>query len=212
MIGTVKKGYVWPILLIVVFALSRWPGLMPPNFSAAYAIVFCAGLYLPGRLGWIVPLGVLAGSDLLISLCFYPQYGFSPGRFVVDQAPNYLAYAGLIGLGRLFGAKRPLWLLTGGGLIGALLFYLVTNTASWISLPYVKTLAGWIQALSRGLPPYPPTWEFFRNTLISGGLFTGLFAGAMKMTVSAEEKEAEGEKEKEEPAKEPEAEPARSEP
>ena len=76
----------------------------------------------------------------------------------------------------------------------------------------MKTLAGWIQALSRGLPPYPPTWEFFRNTLISGGLFTGLFAGAMKMTVSAEEKEAEGEKEKEEPAKEPEAEPARSEP
>src|SRR5271157_36319 len=45
----VKKRLVWPVLLIVVFALSRWPGLMPPNFSAAYAILFCAGLYLPGR-------------------------------------------------------------------------------------------------------------------------------------------------------------------
>ncbi|MGP8198818.1 MAG: DUF6580 family putative transport protein [Limisphaerales bacterium] len=212
MIGHVKKGHFWPILFIAVFALSRWPGLMPPNFSAAYAIVFCAGLYLPGRLGWIIPLCMLAGSDLLISLFFYSHDGFSPGRFLLDQAPNYLAYAGLIGLGRLFGAKRPLWLLAGGGLIGALLFYLVTNTASWISLPYAKTLAGWILALTRGLPPYPPTWEFFRNTLISGGLFTGLFVGAMKLTESSEEKKAEEEKEKEEPAKEPEAEPARSEP
>src|SRR5277367_1403105 len=127
----VKKRFVWPVLLIMVFALSRWPKLMPPSFSAAYAIVFCAGLYLPGRMGWIVPLGVLAGSDLLINLIFYSQSGFSPGGFVLEEAPVCLAYAGLIALGRAFGAKRPWWLLTGGGLIGAIMFYVVTNTASW---------------------------------------------------------------------------------
>jgi hypothetical protein len=207
-----KKGFVWPMLLIVVFALSRWPGLMPPNFSAAYAIVFCAGLYLPGRLGWIIPLCVLAGSDLLISLIFYSHGGFSPGRFILEQAPNYLAYAGLIGLGRAFGAKRPWWMLAGGGLIGALLFYIVTNTGAWISSPYAKTVAGWIQALTTGLPGYPPTWQFFRNTLLSGGLFTGLFAGAMKLTESPEASEAAEEKEKEESAQDPEAEPAKAEP
>ena len=76
-----KKNILWPVALIVVFALSRWPGLMPPNFSAAYAIVFCAGLYLPARLAWTVPLAVLVGSDLLISTFFYPEFKFSLPAF-----------------------------------------------------------------------------------------------------------------------------------
>jgi hypothetical protein len=202
----VKKNIVWPLLLIVVFALSRWPGLMPPNFSAAYAIVFCAGLYLPGRLAWIVPLAVLAGSDLLISLIFYREIAFSWASYLAAQFPNYLAYAGLIWLGRRVGAARPWWMQLGGGIAGAILFYLVTNTASWITLAYPKTLAGWIQALTTGFPEHPPTWVFFRNTLLSGGLFTGLFVGAMKLTAESETKE------KEESAdEEPDAKPAEAE-
>jgi hypothetical protein len=188
----VKKNVLVPLLLIAVFALSRWPGLMPPNFSAAYAIVFCAGLYLPGRMGWIVPLAVLAGSDLIISLVFYRQYTFSLSDYLTSQCPNYIAYAGLIWLGRIIGGRRPWWTLLGGGILGAILFYLVTNTASWLTLEYPKTFAGWIQALTTGFPQHPPTWEFFRNTLLSGGLFTGLFVGAMKAT---EEKDAEEEEE-----------------
>jgi hypothetical protein len=45
--------------------------------------------------------------------------------------------------------------------------------------------------LTIGQPGHAQTWEFFRNTLSSGGLFTGLFVGAMKMTEAAEEDEAE---------------------
>jgi hypothetical protein len=200
----VRKTFVWPTLLIVVFALSRWPGLMPPDFSAAYAIVFCAGLYLPGRLGWIIPLGVLAGSDFLITPIFYTHGVISPGRFLFEQLPNCLAYAGMIALGRAFGAKRSWWALLGGGLIASLLFYIATNTAAWLDLSYAKTLAGWIQAVTIGLPGYPQTWEFFRNTLLSGGLFTGLFVGAMKLTETAKEEE------KEESTQDPDAETAKA--
>jgi len=200
----VKKNLGWPLLLLLVFALSRWPGLLPDNFSAAYALVFCAGLYLPGVAGWIIPLALMAGTDLVISRVFYPQY-FTWSGFLLNQAPNYVAYAGLIALGRSVGRKRPWWLLLCGGMVGAMLFYLVTNTASWLILPgYEKTLAGLFKALTTGLPGHAQTWEFFRNTLSSGGLFTGLFVGAMKLNEAAEEEEAD------EPAKE--AQPAAEEP
>ncbi len=192
-----KKKLALPLLLLLVFALSRWPGLMPANFSAAYAIVFCAGLYVPGVAGWIIPLAVLAGSDLVISLVFYPHFTWT--GFLLNQAPNYLAYAGLIALGRSLGGKKPWWLLLGGGLIGAMLFYLVTNTFAWLLLPYVKTFAGWLQALTVGQPGHAQTWEFFRNTLSSGGLFTGLFVGAMKATQAEEKEEEEAEESEEEP-------------
>src|ERR1041385_5360979 len=81
--------------------------------------------------------------------------------------------------------------LLGGGVLGALLFYFITNTASWFFNPfnnpeYTKTLMGLIKALTTGTNGWPQTWEFFRNTLLSGGLFTGLFVGAMKLTADAE--------------------------
>ena len=79
-------------------------------------------------------------------------------------------------------------------MLGALLFYLISNTASWLQLPgYAKTFAGWIQALTVGLPGFPPTWTFLLKTLLSGGLFASLFVGALKLTEaseSASEKEA----------------------
>jgi hypothetical protein len=83
----------------------------------------------------------------------------------------------------------------GGGLLGAILFYLLSNTAAWFFNPfgnpeYTKSFAGWITALTKGTAGYPQTWEFFRNTLLSGGLFTGLFTGAMKLSQAAEPKEA----------------------
>jgi hypothetical protein len=200
--GAVKKNLGWPLLLVLVLALSRWPGLLPANFSPAYAIVFCAGLYLPGVAGWVIPLAVMAGSDLIISLVFYPQY-FTWTRFLLDQTPNYLAYAGLIALGRSLGRQRPWWLLLAGGMVGAMLFYLVTNTFAWLMLSYPKTLAGWIRALTVGQAGYAQTWEFFRNTLSSGGLFTGLFVGAMKLTqAAAEEKDEEETEEEAEPSEE----------
>lgn len=207
-----NKKFLIPILLLVVFAASRWPGLMPPNFSAAYAIAFCAGLYLPGALGWAIPLGVMIGTDLLISAHFYPEF-LSWGNFFKYQAQNYVAYAGLIWMGRSVGPKRPWWLLLTGGIVGAMLFYLITNTASWMILPYAKTLGGWIEALTKGFNGYPQTWEFFRNTLSSGGLFTGLFVGAMKLSEAeeTEDEEAEEKEGKKAPVEDGEHEPAQAE-
>ena len=198
---------------MVVFALSRIPGMLPQNFSAAYALVFCAGVYFSGRLGWWLPLGTLALTDLGLNLYYYFYLGWNVFDLPVlkYQLFNYAAYAVLIWLGRRFKSGSSFLSLLGGGVLGALLFYLITNTASWFFNPfgnpeYTKTLLGWLTALTKGTAGWPETWEFFRNTLMSGGLFTGLFVGAMKMSEAAES--AREKNTEEEDAEEPEGEEA----
>jgi len=187
-----KWNRLLPVLFIVVFALSRIPGLLPANFSAAYAFAFCAGVYFRGATAWWLPLGTMLVTDLGLNV-----YYWSRGIDVWDSpdlanlAFNYAAYAVLIFLGRRFKPRSSFTALLVGGILGAILFYLITNTASWFFNPfnnpeYSKNLAGWIIALTKGTGGYPSTWEFFRNTLLSGGLFTALFAAAAKLTAPAE--------------------------
>jgi hypothetical protein len=184
----VRNKFLVPAVLIAVFALSRIPGLMPWNFSVAYAFAFCAGVYFPKRLVWWLPLGVMLATDL--GLNFYYQHKGYAVWDLPDLANlffNYIAYAVLIFLGTRFKPQSSFAKLVGGGLLGAILFYLITNTASWLFNPfrnpeYTKNLAGWIVALTKGVGGWPTTLEFFRNTLLSGGLFTALFAAAEKMT------------------------------
>jgi hypothetical protein len=204
--GRVKSKVLWPLALILVFGLSRWPGAMPQNFSAAYALCFCAGLYLPRRLAWTIPLGVMVLTDLLLTFLHYHPTGYSLAEFIRDQAPNYAAYAALIGLGCALGGKRNFLALLSGGIFGAILFYLISNTGCWLMMGYEKTLAGWIRALTTGMPGYPPTWEFFRATLMSGGIFSGLFVGAMKLSEAVDEAPVQEEEETE--AESGDAEPA----
>ena len=189
-----------PLALMLVFALSRMPGMLPQNFSAAYALAFCAGVYFSGTLAWWLPLLTLLATDIGLNLYYWLALGINVWELPLlkYQACNYLAYAALIWLGRRFKPQTSFRALLGGGVLGALLFYLITNTASWLFNPfgnpeYTKTLAGWLIALTKGTGGWPQTWEFFRNTLLSGGLFTALFAGAMKLSAAAEspaEKEA----------------------
>jgi hypothetical protein len=211
-IAAVKETTVW-LLVFTVFALTRVPGVMPENFSAAYALMFCAGVFLRGGRAWWLPLAVMLVTDLALNL-YYRSLGwavFQPANLVY-LAGNYVAYAALILLGRGFGrfgaratgpaqaswlSRFSCWLaLVCGGLLGAVVFYLVTNTLAWLFNPfgnveYTKTLAGWWHALTRGTAGWPETWTFFRNTLGSGGLFTGLFAAALQVAAALEQPDEE---------------------
>jgi hypothetical protein len=194
----VKEKLALPLILMAVLALTRWPGLLPANFSAVYGLLFCAGVYFPKRLAWWLPLATILLTDLLINW----HYGAAliNGYTLV----NYAVYLVILWLGRRFSPKASFMSLLGGGLLGAILFYFITNTASWLQNPeYAKTLAGWLQALTIGTAGWPHTWEFFRNPLLSGGMFTGLFVGAMKLAAAAEPQK----EEETEPAAADEAEP-----
>ena len=129
---TVKEKWtkLLPALLMLVFALSRIPGVLPQNFSAAYALAFCGGVYFTGAMAWWLPLGVMLVTDLSLNAFYYHTPLF--GAYLLL---NYAIYAALIGLGRWFGRRAPFLKLLLGGLFGALVFYLVTNTLSWLQDP-----------------------------------------------------------------------------
>ena len=201
-----------PAIFIGVLAISRIPNLMPSNFSAVYAFMFCAGVFFPRPLVWWLPFTAVLATDL--GLNFYYQFSgvatdvWSAAN-LANLAFNYVAYAVLIFLGRRFKPQSSFIGLLGGGLLGAILFYFITNTASWLFNPfhnpeYTRSLAGWLIALTRGTGGYPSTWEFFRNTLLSGGIFTALFAAAQKLTAESPAEKNAGARE---PATETEAEP-----
>lgn len=194
-----KRNIVWVSLLLLAFALSRWPGLLPQNFSAAYALVFCAGVF-HRRLPWWAVGTVLLGTDIIKNVWHYRTDPVSDYMIAI-----YASYLVLFWLGRKFSPAASQIRLIGGGLLGAVVFYLLSNTASWLQNPeYVKSISGWIQALTVGTSGWPETWKFFSNTLLSGGLFTAFIAAAFKMQPesateeveeSAEEKDAETEPE-----------------
>jgi hypothetical protein len=214
----VKAKLILPIVLMLLFALSRWPGLMPWNFSAVYALMFCAGVYFPKRLVWWLPFVTIFIADMALNIYYHAHYNtpiFSP-----ELIGNYAAYFVLVWLGRKFSPKASFLSLLCGGLLGAICFYLITNTLSWFLNPfqnpeYTKSFIGWFIALTRGTTHYSypvrmETWELFRNNLLSGGLFTGLFVGAMKVAEAAEPKEEEKPAKEEESGEQPQPEEAKA--
>jgi hypothetical protein len=130
------------------------------NISPVMALCLIGGTLLPGASRWGVLAGLVA-VDALVA-------GADLSDYLALLLLTYLMYALVIA----WGAKLQ-WRVTGCGLLGRLLmaslgFYLVTNSMSWASSPaYAKTAGGWLQALTVGLPGYPPTWLFLRNSLIS---------------------------------------------
>ena len=170
------KSNIWvPAAIVLIYALTRWPNLMPLNFSLAYGLAFCAGAF-PRLLKWWLVFSAFVLTDVLLNEFYYDTPLFTDYQMLI-----YGSFALVYLLGRQFGSKGSIWRFVGGGILGALVFYLVTNTAAWLWNPvYAKTISGWLQALSLGEPGWPHTWTFFRNTLISGGLFSGLITAAMR--------------------------------
>lgn len=167
------------ILLALVYRLLPTMDLAWSNFPPLMAVAFCGTVYFRDRRLWLLPFAGLCLTDLYVNWFYAREYGYhwDAGGFIARAA----CFAVALGLG-VWISKRKSWLgLLNGTLLGALLFYVVTNTQSWASDAfYAKTLAGWWQALTVGHPQFPPTIYFFRNTLFGDLMFTGLFAGVME--------------------------------
>ena len=142
------------------------------NFAPLAAIALCAAAYFPGKFKFTVPMIALLISDVVLNL----SYGYSLlSPFVLS---HYIGFALVGALGWLLRNRASLKTLLPASIAGSVIFYVVTCAVSWVFDPgYVKNFAGLIQALSVGLPQYSatPSWMFFRNSVVSDLLFTGLF-------------------------------------
>lgn len=144
-----------------------------PNFSPLMASALCGAVFLPGWIGLVVPVAALLISDALLNV----HYG-APilSAQLLWTLPGYLV---AVGLGWSLRDRAALPAILGGTLAASILFYIVTNTGSWLGLAaYPRNFAGWAQAMTTGLPGYPPTWSFFRNSLASDLLFAAFFVMA----------------------------------
>ncbi len=147
------------------------------NFAPVAAIALCGAVCLPKRIAVLLPLGSLLLSDVILNVFHYHQ-----PLLTWEIVPRYLALGLICELGFLMRNRVRFPGLLAGSVASSVIFYLITNTGSWIGDPgYAKTLAGWWQAMTVGLPGYPPTWTFYRHTLASDVLFTLLFAGCVWM-------------------------------
>jgi hypothetical protein len=144
------------------------------NFSPLAAIALCGAIYLPRRMAIAVPLLALFVSDLFLNA----HYG--EPLLSLKMVPGYLALALCVALGLAVRRQPALSRILGASVLGSIVFHVLTNTGSWLTeAGYARTAAGWWQALTSGLPGFPPTLIFFRNSLLSDLLFTSLFVGCM---------------------------------
>ncbi len=148
------------------------------NFAPLAAIALCAAAYFPTKYKFTVPMIALLISDVVLNV----HYGFSlASPFVLS---HYIGFAIVGCLGLLLRNRASLKTLLPASIVGSLIFFIITNSVSWLYDPgYAKNAAGWVMALTTGLPAYSatPTWMFFRNSLVSDLLFTALFVLCMNV-------------------------------
>lgn len=179
-----------PFALVLILLAAGWrmvaahfPVLV--NFSPLMALTFCGAVYFKNKRVWLVPFAALTLSDLYLDHYYATTFNYqwtASGALI-----RALCFVAALGLGAMV-ARRKSWLNLFSGAIGAaLFFYLITNTASWLGdITYAHDARGWWQAMTVGHPEFPPTILFFRNTLLSDLLFTGVFAFVMEAAARRE--------------------------
>ena len=169
---------IFSFFLILLVALYRifMPMLQGwPNFAPLMALSFCAAIYWPPALAFFIPIGALFLSDLWLN--HYYHFPLLSWEMIAIYFSYFIAW----NLGCWVKQHKSWGTVLGGCFMGSTLFYLATNTSSWLFEPlYEKSFRGWFQAITVGLPGYAPTYLFFKTSLISDLLFTGLFVIAME--------------------------------
>lgn len=151
-------------ILLVLLGIATRLMPHPANVTAVGAVALFAGLYLPKRWAYVLPLITMAASDLIIGFYSWPIMAAVYGSFLVS-----------VTLG-LWASRQHYRILSavGATLIGALVFFFVTNAAVWaFGTMYPHTLAGLGTSYLMAIP-------FFKASLVGDVFFMTILVGLME--------------------------------
>ena len=150
----------------LVLALSRIIP-HPPNFTPILASAIMAPMLIKDRwFGIAVPIVAMFISDVII--------GFYSYQFVI--------YSSILAIALVAPMRKNYVMLGVMAVGGSVWFFITTNFVEWMIWDYYpKTIEGFITCYTLALP-------FFKNTLISTCLFTGILAISLKYLESVNNK------------------------
>lgn len=168
MIRSRIERIIWSVWLMMALVLVRTSDHMP-NVAPVAAIALWAGAVWPLPVAAAVPLMAMLIADVVIGLASWPV-----------MLSVYISYGLITGMGWWLKQGFNPGRIVGTSLLGATLFYLVTNAAVWwFDGLYPKTLGGLVLSYYYAIP-------FFRNTLFGDVVYTGaLFVGWFSWPVAA---------------------------
>lgn len=156
-------------LLLTFRMVGAWQGWM--NFSPLPALFLFSMAFSRGSSRWLLPTAAWLISDLLLNV-WYQQ-----SMMVWDQLGLVLGVAATFSLVPLLRRSTTVLNSLLCSVLAALIFYFITNTLSFFSLPqfYPQTWQGFAQAQWTGPIGLGPTWVFLRNACAANMLFGMIF-------------------------------------
>ena len=156
MINKFDIRFIIAVALVVLAVASRFLPLAP-NFSPIMAVALFSGVLFANRKGaMLIPIAAMFISDLFL--------GLHSAMIAV-----YLSFGIITFLGMRM-KEISVKTVLGNSLLGAIIFFVLTNFAVWVAGWYGHTFAGLILCYEMAIP-------FFRATVASSLLYSGLLFG-----------------------------------
>jgi hypothetical protein len=135
-----------------------------PNFTPIAAMALLGGMYLRGKYSFIIPIGAMLISDYFI--------GFYDWKLM---ASVYVGFLLIMFLGFIIKNNRKVTSVIGAGILGSLVFFLITNFSFWYFMPfYEHSISGLAQAYIMGIP-------FLKNSILGDLFYVIMFVGAYEL-------------------------------
>jgi len=169
-----KQVFFWIVIAVVTIGmLTRVLGLSA-NISPMLAVLLFGSAYFQKK-SWsfLLPIGLYFFVDLYLNNIVYAEYFGSFQLF--GSTGVYVSLAIIIALGTVLLRKVTIPRVLVSALGAAVVFFLVTNFFSMLTLPqYTKDFAGLMTSYEAAIP-------FFRSTLASTLIYSAVFFTAAEL-------------------------------
>ncbi len=151
-------------VIVLLAVLGRFAQHLP-NFTPVFAALLFGGAYLKRRDFVWYPLALLAASDILLTTQVYHM------KFHWKDSLGWMGYAVVALMGHWLRPRVAAKTVLAASLAGPTAFFLISNFEVWLGWKmYPASWAGLVACYVAALP-------FFRNSLVSTVLFSGVLFG-----------------------------------